>query len=262
MAVNGGSGSEIKFSEIQAHYGGTRPIRLSDYYRGGDLVPQNSVEVLSYTSGNSSQNVGEFTVSVTGGYTGALENRTTVRDSSTAASGTVTLTYTVQPSDAVLILSGGGFDNIGQGETQLSSGWYASGVISLGAQAQGKFFRGPAYQSGDYSNLTFSGTASAGNLTLTTYAGSAGGSVQVATARRAPDHDVTFTNNSSVTITTGPSSTGGAQSYAPNQARTVKSNASTPNWTLGYPAVPGNTNISASGQITLNQFNTLESPAP
>ena len=39
MAVDGGAGNPISFSEVQTYYGGSNPISISEYYRGGDEVP-------------------------------------------------------------------------------------------------------------------------------------------------------------------------------------------------------------------------------
>ena len=39
MGVNGGSGNQLAFSEIQSFYGGSNPINISEYYRGGSQVP-------------------------------------------------------------------------------------------------------------------------------------------------------------------------------------------------------------------------------
>lgn len=39
MGVNGGSGNQLAFSEIQSFYGGSNPIAISEYYRGGNEVP-------------------------------------------------------------------------------------------------------------------------------------------------------------------------------------------------------------------------------
>ena len=40
MAVNGGAGNEISFSDLQTFYGGSNPISLSEYYRGGVRFPR------------------------------------------------------------------------------------------------------------------------------------------------------------------------------------------------------------------------------
>ncbi|MEC8755866.1 MAG: hypothetical protein VXX72_09570, partial [Pseudomonadota bacterium] len=101
---------------------------------------------------------------------------------------------------------------------------------------------------------------SVGDTIRITYVGGRSGSIRV--SRRTEQYTVKFKNNSSVSITTSSNSTGGAQNYSAGQTRTVKSNNSTPNWTLGYPAIPGNTNIPSLGQITLNHFNAPGNSAP
>ena len=75
-------------------------------------------------------------------------------------------------------------------------------------------------------------------------------------------HDVDFTNNNATTITTTSGSTGGAQTYTQNQTRKVKNDQSTSNWTLGYDAVLGNTNVPASGTINIDVFNAPGTPTP
>jgi len=44
MAVDGGSGNAISLSEIQAYYGGTNPISVSEYVRGGSFVPSSGTD--------------------------------------------------------------------------------------------------------------------------------------------------------------------------------------------------------------------------
>ena len=77
MAVNGGAGNAISFSEIQTFYGGTNPISLSEYYRGGSEVPGEQVTAQSETSGTADQTIGEFGVDVTttSTFTGSLQNQ-------------------------------------------------------------------------------------------------------------------------------------------------------------------------------------------
>ena len=75
-------------------------------------------------------------------------------------------------------------------------------------------------------------------------------------------YDVDFINNNAVTITTTSGSTGGAQTYTQNQSRKVKDDQSTSNWTLGYDAVNGNTNVPSSGTINMNVFNAPGNPTP
>ena len=39
MGVDGGAGNAISLSEVQTFYGGSNPISMSEYYRGGSEVP-------------------------------------------------------------------------------------------------------------------------------------------------------------------------------------------------------------------------------
>lgn len=270
MPVNGGSANQITFSELQTYYGGSHPINLSEYYRGGTQVPGDLVAAQSNVSGTADQTVGQFSVDVTSTttYTGALEGTATQRMIQSATSGSsVSGTYTVLPSDAVIVMSGGGLRSVGGEDPPEASGsWSATGVVNTGTVGSGqpRYYRGPAYQSGDYSQLSFSGTAGVGTITMTSSVDTAGGSVRLSTARRAgvTTHGVSFTNNSASTITTTSGSTGGAQSYSAGQTRAVVNGGSSTGWTLGYNAVLGNTNIPASGEISLSQFNDPGNPTP
>jgi len=47
MGVNGGSGNLITFQQLQDYYGGSHPISLSEYYRGGSLVPSSVANVIT-----------------------------------------------------------------------------------------------------------------------------------------------------------------------------------------------------------------------
>ena len=47
MGVNGGSGNQLAFSEIQSFYGGSGPINISEYYRGGSQVPSTYTTTVS-----------------------------------------------------------------------------------------------------------------------------------------------------------------------------------------------------------------------
>ena len=65
MAVNGGAGNAISFSEIRDFYAGSNPVSLSDYNRGGDKVPQSFAGSETITSGTASETVDDFTVTQT-----------------------------------------------------------------------------------------------------------------------------------------------------------------------------------------------------
>ena len=76
MGVNGGAGNTISFSEIQTFYGGSNPISISEYYRGGSEVPTDLIPAQANTNGTSDQTLGQFTADVTStsAFTGSLSN--------------------------------------------------------------------------------------------------------------------------------------------------------------------------------------------
>lgn len=65
MSVDGGAGNAISFSEIQSYYGGTNPISLSEYNRGGSFVPSTGTDTAtvsaSLSGGNTDWQRGENT---------------------------------------------------------------------------------------------------------------------------------------------------------------------------------------------------------
>lgn len=268
MGVNGGAGNEISFSDLQTFYGGSNPISLSEYYRGGSEVPGEQVTAQANTSGTSDQTIGEFTADVTSTstFTGSLGNVTS------RAIGTPPQNYTVTAADAVIQIigdtaDGGGTDGgnvtvkhkINSG-TEISQNGFDS--TQNGASVSISYYTGPA-ASGATGSGTNNGTLSAGDVVNYTFNSGEGGS-GVYSRRRASvtTHDVDFTNNSSVTITTTSGSTGGAQSYTAGQTRKVKNDESTNSYVLGYDAVNGNTNVPASGTINMDVFNAPGTPTP
>jgi|TARA_R100000458_G_scaffold43262_1_gene41185 hypothetical protein len=280
MGVGGGAGNAISFSELQTYYGGSNPISLSEYYRNGTLVPGDQVSAQSNTDGTGSQTIGEFGVAVSSAFTGTLNS--SVMYVNTQVSGGVS--YTITADDAVVNLIGA--HPSGASEENPTGTWRvmrsSSAIIgpttlsASGGEGDSSYFgsrgssqyhaniKGPAYQSGDEGtgltgNLLSSTATQAGDVVETTshtYA------ARVSTRRRDSEFDVDFTNNGSVTITTTSGSTGGAQSYTAGQTRKVKDDQSTANYTLGYDAVLGNTNVPASGTINMNVFNAPGTATP
>ena len=184
----------------------------------------------------------------------------------------MSLSYTVHPSDAFFHVTGGGFDNIGNDETQSSAGWQASGAISLGPQAQSLALRGPAYNnklgfSGTLSSSGTSGTVGTGTLTITTTAGTAGGSLLIYTARRYGAITLT-NNNSSTAYALGSSSTGGAGNIAASGTRSVNTGtiSTNPSWAVHFDTSTGNCNtnipatISSGNPVNLDIFNAPGTP--
>jgi len=254
MAVDGGAGNAISFSEIQTYYGGSNPISISEYYRGGSEVPGDQVTAQSNTSGTADQTVGQFTVDVTttSTFTGSLQNQSYSSSVSIQSDTAKIEIYNTHPDadggsstvNATVFRNGSSigtfstFDSTGNGATILAC--TIAGPANNGAVSSPN---GGTYSSG---TITFSGSSLMREVTR----------AQVTT------HDVDFTNNNAVTITTTSGSTGGAQTYTQNQTRKVKNDQSTSNWTLGYDAVLGNTNVPASGTINIDVFNAPGSATP
>ena len=258
MGVNGGAGNEISFSDLQTFYGGSNPISLSEYYRGGSEVPGEQVTAQANTSGTSDQTIGQFTadVTTTSTFSGSLSTGSFTTGSISIQSdtakveifnlhgdadgGSSSASTTVTISGVGTIGSFGTFDNTGNG------GLFLACTIA-----------GPA-NNGAVSSPN-GGTHSSGTVSAT-----GGGNVRLREVTRASvsTHDVDFTNNSSVTITTTSGSTGGAQSYTAGQTRKVKNDSSSNSYVLGYDAVNGNTNVPASGTINMDVFNAPGTPTP
>ena len=211
-------------------------------------------------------------------YTGSAANSMSdsnivLRAQSNLGSGndgvSMSLSYTVLPSDAQFFISGGGFDHVGGGENpQLSSGWNASGALSLSNQGAGLTFRGPAYNN----QLGFSGalsssfpaspTVSTGTLTITTTAGTASGGLFIYSARRNGAINLQ-NNNSSKAYSLGSSTTGGAAELAASGTRGVNTGttSSNPSWQVHFDTSSGNCNtnlpttIGSGNSVNLDLFN-------
>jgi len=255
MAVNGGAGNAISFSELRDFYGDTNPVSLSEFNRGGSNVPDTFTGSVTNTQGSTNQTVDDFgvTVSTTQSFTGTMADTELIsRASTTLGSGNagtaMTLSYTVLESDAQIRISGGGFNNQGGDENpQLSAGYTSSGILSLGSQGAMLMYNGPAHNggSGFSSSLnanTTQGTLGTGTFTLATTAGTNSGSLTVHTARRNSVNlnDVTFQNNSSVsTYTLTSDSTGSETVYSPGESQLVKDDQATSNWSISYDNVTG-----------------------
>jgi len=268
MGVDGGAGNAISMSEIQSFYGGSNPISLSEYYRNGSLVPGDQVAAQSNTSGTADQTIGEFAADVTSTstFSGSLGSMTA------RVAGGTPQSYTVQASDAVIQIIGDTFDGGGSGggNVNVQHNINGGGTISQngfdssqnGAAVNISYYTGPV-ASGATGGGTNNGSLSAGDVVnYTSNSGENGSGVYSQRRATVTTHDVDFTNNGSVTITTTSGSTGGAQSYTAGQTRKVKDDQSTSNYTLGYDAVLGNTNVPASGTINMDVFNAPGTATP
>ena len=104
MGVNGGAGNAISFSEIQTFYGGSNPISISEYYRGGSEVPSTSTIVAANSdSGTTSATSGSVAAVVANDSTSSTINvsfsspagTSFTIDTGTAGGSTTTLTVFV-----------------------------------------------------------------------------------------------------------------------------------------------------------------------
>ena len=256
MGVNGGAGNEISFSDLQTFYGGSNPISLSEYYRGGSEVPGEQVTAQADTSGTSDQTIGQFTadVTTTSTFSGSLSNGSFTTGSISIQSDTAKVEiYNLHgdadggSSSASTTVSITGVGTIGSFGTVDSTG---NGALILACT-----IAGPA-NNGAVSSPN-GGTHSSGTVSAT-----GDSRLREVTRASVSTHDVDFTNNGSVTITTTSSSTGGAQSYTAGQTRKVKNDSSSNSYVLGYDAVNGNTNVPASGTINMDVFNAPGTPTP
>ena len=57
MGVDGGSGNTISFQDLQTYYGGTNPISISEYNRGGSLVPDTTTQNGTVTASGGKENL-------------------------------------------------------------------------------------------------------------------------------------------------------------------------------------------------------------
>jgi len=231
MPVNGGAGNAISLSEVQTFYGGSNPISMSEYYRGGDQVPDTAVDAASAsgTASDTTENVAVTVATETGvttigsGYGGAGTNFTI--DTGTAGGSTVTVTMTVSTSDdfqSVIVAP--------SGPTVFSGGngtWTGSDGVSY-------IIFGP-----DGSNGSFSYPQ-----TNTVY-------------------DLTITNNTGQTLDMTMSPWADDSSFTDGEVATAD-NQSSNSWSWSHPAVSGsgNTNVPTSGTINMDVFNAPGTPAP
>jgi len=237
MAVNGGAGNAISFSEIQTFYGGTNPISLSEYYRGGSEVPGTSTVVAansdsgttSATSGSVAAVVANDSTSSTINHSFGTSGTTIPIDTGTAGGSTTTLT--------VFCASG---------ETGAYS--VSQNGVNLGSVSEG---------------LTSNFTVNNGqNVTIQQSQGDPlGGSASYTRLTRV--YDMTLTNNTGQTLNLTSSPWGNDSSFTNGEVKSVN-NSSSNSWSWSHPAVTGNfnTNVPASGTINIDVFNAPGTPTP
>lgn len=240
MAVNGGAGNAISFSEIQTFYGGTNPISLSEYYRGGSEVPGTSTVVAansdsgttSATSGSVAAVVANDSTSSTinGGFSQAGTSFTI--DTGTAGGSTTTLT--------IFVASG-------------NSGGYSLRQGGINGTEIGQVSEG---QTGNFTvndNVTYGITQASGDPQAGSYN----------YTRLTRVYDMTLTNNTGQTLNLTSSPWGSDSSFTNGEVKSVN-NSSSNSWSWSHPDVTGNfnTNVPASGTINIDVFNAPGTPTP
>ena len=231
MGVDGGAGNAISLSEVQTFYGGSNPISMSEYYRGGSEVPSTATVVVSNSdSGTTSATSGSVAAAVStdtavttigSGYGNAGTIFTI--DTGTAGGSTVTVTMAASQSD----------DN-------------QSVIVSPS---------GPTVFSG--SNGTWTGSDGVSYRIF----GPDGSNGSFSYPRTNTVYDMTLTNNTGQTLNLTSSPWGNDSTFTNSEVKTAD-NQSSNSWSWSHPAVTGtfNTNVPASGTINMNIFNAPGTP--
>ena len=240
MAVDGGAGNAISMSEIQSFYGGSNPISLSEYYRGGSEVPGSQTLVAS--------NSDSGTVSATSGNVAAtVANDTTTATIShdfflTQGGGEPSFPFTVDTGTAGGSTVQGTLTNASsEGSSQLRD--HSSGDV-LAAVSQ---------------NASTFVTVNDGQVLRLSTGGEAGGLFTYTRTTRV--YDMTLTNNTGQTLNLTSSPWGNDSSFTNGEVKSAD-NQSSNSWSWSHPAVSGdfNTNVPASGTINMDVFNAPGTP--
>jgi len=109
MGVDGGSGNPISFSDLQTYYGGSNPISMSEYYRGGSEVPSTRTDTTTNTGITALVNQGS-SGSTSGSAVDGNQSRLTIdgANNGTAASSPGTGTIVFSDSTTVSVTKDGG----------------------------------------------------------------------------------------------------------------------------------------------------------
>lgn len=263
MAVNGGAGNPISFSELRDFYGDdpSQPVSLSEYNRGGTLVPQTFVgsqtvtQNTDVTYSNNTATFDDFQVDKSTGSTFSQGNPGSRVLRTSVANGQYFVgavgSYDVVASDALIFIAGSGIRNEGQDVFSSSGSFTTSGVITDNSgYYTNRIYPGPAYQSNDQSGFPSAAygyymggdPCSTGTVTATSDAHNNGGQIVIWSARRSATttYDVTLQNTSNVstyTITGG--STGDETVYSPGESQPILNDELGEGWLVAYDNVTG-----------------------
>ena len=295
MAVDGGTGSQIKFSELQAYYGGQGEIRLSDYFRGGDFVPStqggNQTITINSTGGANSWTKGGGTIANSRAISVTIPANTTLHSNTHTFSSAFTNTvysnwgkhhgqddwppYYGTVSSNIAVNYGnysssftGNTRNVGSANTsvgvrEIAGPWHLAWYVSSGSGIS-------VTSTANALNTNFSGWSHGTHVP-----GNPGSNPLILAGPNARptqwsgDYVSVADNSRSRTF-----SFSGSTGSSPCTVRLVMfDRINDPTYAAWMPNLngftgtqnttnPANTSIPGSGQITLNHFNSPGSPAP
>lgn len=246
MGIDNGAGTPIKFSEIQTFYGGEHPISISEYNRGGALVPSSVTGAAVSQDGTADAQVDSFDVDV-------IDVDGPLQTSSVGNGAQITSTT----SFVKIFVNGNGnhiYNTYYNGVTTQRGNYDMTGS-NLNSRQSAYVFGGPQFVSGD------GGSNNAPIYPVGTQCyGSGSGAASYQSAERGTRsilYDITFENESSgstYTLTSG--SSGTETVYSPGEQQTVEDNVTSNSWLLTYDRVTGSGNgTHDAGPITVTVAN-------
>lgn len=269
MGVNGGSGNSISFQDIQDFYGGSHPISISEYYRGGGEVPstQTVTDLAAHSaSGSGDANSGNINIDVqsTTETPATAVNVTMVgQQQMVFPAGTVDFQFRINPKadgNLVCIFTSGSYNTSGLTFNQNGP------AGSMGPGRAGWFI----YFNHGYPSpyvVKASGTISS-SRTWSTFAPrftESQGSVDQFTnnSQSVAARNFVFTNNTGQNISlTTTASSGGSSTSSVNNGSSLTRGSFTgtgESWSVSYPQIQStentNTNVPTSGTVSMNTFN-------
>ena len=232
MGVDGGAGNAISFSELQTFYGGSNPISLSEYYRGGAEVPGTSTLVAA--------NSDSGTTSATSGSVAAVVSNDSTSSTITGAGKPVSFTIDTGSGGGSTVTISLTNNNSGEGNATLTRG--GSQILSTTGSTVTTTVN-------DGDSLIMSGTGNSNPV--------------FSYPRLTRVYDMTLTNNTGQTLNLTSSPWGSDSSFTNGEVKSVN-NSSSNSWSWSHPAVTGNfnTNVPASGTINMDVFNAPGSATP
>ena len=254
MAVNSGTlGTTISWSDLQAAYGGSHPISISEYYSGGANVPSTNTVVDSESaSGTGDNTTGDVVVDVTTNPGSTMYG--SLVETTPSGNGTAngnTLSY-------VSLRGEGRGNHTIIRYPQLNFQGHPTQIFSYSQDDNPGFtvtVRGGAHQSGDgpAGQYTISSTQSIAWSGFRS-TGSTLGTRSVSVSATTYDHSITNHTGHTLNMTMSPWADD--SSFIDSETATDNGNSSA-SWSWSHPAVTqnSNTNIPSSGVTSINQFN-------